>query len=129
MAENMWATKQVPKIKSRSRPPPPCSLVHKFQIWTRTTTDADPLSGKLSKNRTPKSGGKKVKKEEKTSRKKTVATQLVVDSAQLMTGNKVKNVKTTKVSTKESSRITFRKSLLCPLSKDMKKWQFTLIKI
>jgi len=61
-----------------------------------------------------------VKSEKETKRqegKKTVATQLVVDSAQLMTGNKVKKVKETKVSkkgSKKSSRISFRKFLCVP---------------
>ncbi|CAM6050688.1 unnamed protein product, partial [Sphagnum compactum] len=43
-AANNVTNQQVPKSKSRSRPPPPCPLVHKFEIWTRTTTEADPLS-------------------------------------------------------------------------------------
>jgi len=115
VAANLWATEQVPKTKSGSRPPPPCPLVHKFEIWTTTTTEADPLSGKLSKIQTPKKV--KSEKETKSRRKKTVSTQLVVDSAQLMTGNKVKTVKATKVSkkgSKRSSRISFREFLCVP---------------
>lgn len=58
-----------------------------------------------------------MKKKQKTRRKKTVATQLVIDSAQLTKGNKVKKVKATKVSkkgSKKSSRISFRKFLCVP---------------